>query len=272
MGVRRTDLWKSLGSRLRVRWAIASNDPESTRAHVIFLVDYALSTLPDGRARLIGAVAYNTVTEVDMRDERYLEQRLKKLHALKGKGYDDSTTSKQLRMVIEHVVAMLSGLVRTPSAAELHAIIDRERAYHAFPAAQVEAANPGVDALATFRVAVGAIHGETTAPPAIEMFLRLPLHMHGETGQLHIERTRTEGHWLCTFTSADLLNGYRESIKTSGATRPCWQTIGADLIAQLRKLPFPVGIVVDPTADPDGDIRSTLMLPPKTLATIDIGG
>jgi len=276
MGVRRDNLRSFLGE-WPVWWHLHTEDDATVRAHLTCWVNEMLDGLASSQHRTIGQVAYNTVWDADMRDLMY-EARLQRLQELTG--INEYTAKAAVRNTISR--RMVDGLARRRcpadrlSAESLRDWLDREHDYHRRPRPNgtLEGAANGHDieafaASAQFRQAVRGLLG-TSLDTVIELFLPLRCYVPGTTTGLLVA-TPTTGCVVYAFTSVALLHEYRQA--TSNGRIANWtERTGRALVDRVRRLPFPVDIVVDPVAGAGSDMDAMLILPAAVIAMIELSG
>lgn len=277
LGVRRDNLRDFLGE-WPGRWRLDADDDDPTlRAHLMFWVNETLAGLSSPHHTTIGQVAYNTAWDLDLRGMRFVD-RLLRLEELQQ--ISRNTAMAAVRATIsQHVV---NGLARRRCPADrmpddlLRSYLDRERAYHHRQQSRNPMSEPVDDSgLAAevvgserFRQAVRGLRG-TSIDDVIELFLPLRCHVPGTSAGPLVANTPSMGCMVYAFTSLALLRAYEQA--TGNDRIACHtESTGRKLVARVRRLPAPAGIVVDPAAGDEGDVHAMLVLPPAVVALIDL--
>lgn len=270
MGVRRDGL-RAFLDQWPARWKMADADDETLRAYVMWWVNEALSGLTRPAHRTIGRVAYNTTWDMDLRGLRYVE-RLELLQAAEGISVHTARRAVT-ELISERVTGCLTRHADGPSADDLAAYRDRERAYQRqpLPSSQPVLACDAdelarVAAAARFQQAVRSLLG-TSLDDVVGLFLSLRCHVPVWAQTPVMAKTESYGHLVYAFTSAALLRAYQEA---TGAWRMTdhAELTGRDLIERVRRLPVPAGIVVDPAVDESASDVAAMFV----LTTSDIAG
>lgn len=263
-GVRRTPLHRHLGPELRALWGVAGADrPERARAEVALRLERGLAGL-DPVVAAIGRGYYNTSP-----DPAWWALNLTaRKHRLRDElGMSVRTLDRRFRDEVQP--ALIAWLRTGPAPIPPDEVTARVAAERRAVAGDPMAGDPVVgdpvadtgadDRIARFRRPVSPLD------EALRFVREERLHaLRHAGGELVVLRPDERSAWVPVFSSRSRLGDYvRSNPRFSGLP---FSTTGAKLVAELLAHRAPIGIVVNPIAEPDGDLGWTFTLLPDQVA------
>ena len=264
VGVWRTDLRDQLArTSLGALWGIAT---QASDIELVCTVIYRLEELirnRNAREQLILPSLYNFAADHELRKLKLGERQAEIARLNPGQSFSERSQTRILLSFQEAILVSLQAPLPAVDEITLLGIVKREQRF--------SDAAAGFVGPATFSELVRKAY---TAPvnEAIEAFLGVRVSFGvSASGQPVIASSRTEGAWLCVFTSQEGLAAYHAATEVRRPPTGDVRTMsGTDVVRLVCGLGHPIGILVDPPKHRDLDATCALEISPRTV--IELAG
>lgn len=264
LGVRKRDLREKLGP-LRRTWQIETTNAPEVMARTIIRVRQSVADLDAAKAE-IARVSYNLDPDPVLNPLNHGD-RIEELSKRLGKGNAVRTLDRVVAVIRDHIAENLKKPWQPISPDEIRSVLDQERN----PAAAGARSAPGPGIPTASRAtplssSITIMQGPQAAVDyVVQRFLVSTLLVpHNDEHVAAVADMASFGSWTCAFEDVERLDAYRRAAKPDWGGTPLNMT-GAELIAHLRRCGRRVGILVNPLANPDGDLTGTLPMPPELI-------